>query len=376
MRNFRGAAKPGILSHKWKELNSHLKTSNLIVVYGSYGYTGKLIVSECKRKNLNVILAGRNEEQLKVQSGQSGYSYEVVDSADRRGLNALLQPATLVIHCGGPFKHTAKTMSDACLATGTHYTDITGEYQVFESLALLDTVAKAAEIMIMPGTGFDVVPSDCLALHLKNKLPSATHLQLAFTMSKGGLSRGTKKSMTEGLGEGSLIRKDGKLTPVPLGEKIIEVDFGPFKTKALNIPWGDIATAWRSTGIRNIEVYNGTTDKMISSAKMSNYIGWLLRMRWLKNVMLKQIDKKPSGPSHEKREGGRSYLWGKVWDGSGKSQVSRLDTLSGYSLTAKTAVLIAEKILGGNFKTGYQTPAMCYGADLIMEIETSKRSDV
>ncbi len=345
-------------------------------MYGSYGYTGKLIVNECRARKLNVILAGRNEQELKKQSLESGYSYEVVDSGDLKALKVLLLPANVVIHCGGPFRYTAQKMSEACLATGTHYTDITGEHQVFESLSSLDEVAKNAGIMIMPGTGFDVVPSDCLALYLKNRLPSATHLQLAFTMSKGGLSRGTKKSMTEGLGYGSLIRKDGKLTPVPLGEKILEIDFGAFKTKALNIPWGDIATAWRSTGIPNIEVYNGTTEEMIRSAKMSNYIGWLLRMRWVKNIMLKQIDKKPAGPSDEKRETGRSYLWGKVWDGSGKSAVSRLETMSGYALTAKTAVLIAEKILAGDLKPGYQTPAMCYGQDLIMEIDGSKRSDV
>lgn len=352
-----------------------MKNSSLIVVYGSYGYTGKLIVDECRRKNLNVILAGRNKEQLREQSSNSGYSFEVVDGNDLAALKALLRPASLVIHCAGPFRYTAHAMADACLATGTHYTDITGEYQVFESLASLDAAAKANGIMIMPGTGFDVVPSDCLALHLKRRLPSANHLQLAFTMSKGGLSRGTKKSMTEGLGEGSLIRKDGRLTHVPLGAKVLDVDFGPFKTKALNIPWGDISTAWRSTGIPNIEIYNGTTSQMIKSAKMSNYFGWLLRMRWVKDIMLKQIDKKPAGPSDEKRETSRSFLWGKVWDDQGKSAESRLETFSGYSLTAKTAVLIAEKILAGNFKTGYQTPAMCYGQDLIMEIETTKRSD-
>ena len=353
-----------------------MKNSSLIVVYGSYGYTGKLIVQLCRSKNLEVRLAGRNEEQLKKQSDQSGYPYTVVDSQDVAGLKKLLATAAIVIHCGGPFRYTAKIMSEACLATKTHYTDITGEYLVFESLPLLDKQAKDLGITIMPGTGFDVVPSDCLALHLKNRLPSATHLQLAFTMSKGGLSRGTSKSMTEGLGDGGLIRKDGKLTRIAMGEKILEIDFGAFKTKALCIPWGDISTAWRSTRIPNIEVYTGATDKMISSAKMSNYINWLLRMRWVKNYMLRKIDKKPAGPSDEKRESGRSFLWGKVWDDVGKESISRLETVSGYSLTAKTAVLIAEKILKGNFKVGYQTPAMAYGPDLILEIESTKRTDV
>lgn len=351
-----------------------MKNSSLVVVYGSYGYTGKLIVDLCRSKNLSVVLAGRNEESLKKQSEKSGYPYQVVDSQDSEGLKKLLTPAAVVIHCGGPFRYTAKTMSEACLATNTHYTDITGEYQVFESLPKLDQQAKKLGVTIMPGTGFDVVPSDCLALHLKNRLPSATHLQLAFAMSKGGLSRGTAKSMTEGLGYGGLIRKEGVLTYCALGSKVLEVDFGAFKTKTLCIPWGDISTAWRSTGIPNIEVYTGATDSMIANAKRSNYFNWLLRMRLVKNFMLKKIDKKPAGPSDEKRETGRSYLWGKVWDASGKECASRLETVSGYKLTAETAVLIAQKILAGNFKPGYQTPAMAYGADLIMEVATTKRT--
>lgn len=353
-----------------------VKNSSQVVVYGSYGYTGKLIVDLCKASNMEVVLAGRNEHSLKKQSEKTGYPYQVVESSDLAGLKKLLEPAALVIHCGGPFRYTAKTMSEACIATSTHYTDITGEYQVFESLPDLDKKAKELNITIMPGTGFDVVPSDCLALHLKNRLPSATHLQLAFTMSKGGLSRGTAKSMTEGLGYGGLIRTDGKLTYCAMGSKVMGIDFGSFKSKTLCIPWGDISTAWRSTGIPNIEVYTGATDSMIANAKRSNYFNWLLRMRWVKNFMLKQIDKKPAGPSDEKRESGRSFLWGKVWDASGKECVSRLETLSGYSLTAHTAVNIAQKILAGNFKPGYQTPAMAYGADLIMEIETTKRTDL
>lgn len=345
------------------------------MVYGSYGYTGQLIVNECKSKQLDVVLAGRDENKLKLQSKQSGYPFQRVDIDDAIALTKLIAPAALVIHCGGPFQFTAHRMAAACLATQTHYTDITGESEVFESLALLDAQAKAAGITILPGTGFDVVPSDCLAFHLKNRLPTATHLQLAFTMSKGGLSRGTSKTMVEGLGNGGMIRKEGKLTSIALGEKIMEVDFGAFKTKALCIPWGDISTAWRSTGIPNIEVYNGTTDKIIRSARISRYFNWLLRKRWVKNLLLKQIDKK-TGPSEERRAAGKSFLWGKVWDADGKNDESRLETLDGYTLTAKTSVLIAEKILRGDFKSGYQTPAMAYGADLILEMDGTKRFDL
>jgi len=322
------------------------------------------------------VLAGRNGEALARQSKTSGYPYVAVDSSDLEGLKRLLTPATVIIHCGGPFKHTARTMVDACLATQTHYTDITGEYQVFEMAAGMNQSALDAGIMIMPGTGFDVVPSDCLAVHLKSRLPSATHLQLAFATTAPGLSRGTKKSSIEGLGYDGLVRKDGKLTPVPLGKKVMNVDFGAFRINALCIPWGDISTAWRSTGIPNIEVYMGATDSMIRNARLSNYVGWLLRIPFVKNFMMKQIDRRPPGPSEERRQKGKSFLWGKVWNASGEERSSRLVTASGYTLTALTAVLIAEKILGGNFKKGYQTPAMAFGADLIMEIAESKRTDL
>jgi len=347
-----------------------------IIIYGSYGYTGKLIVQECKSKNLNVILAGRKRDALQKQHEETGYPFEVLDVNDTVALKNLLQKGSMVLHCGGPFIYTAKAMVDACLEAKIHYTDITGEYQVFEMLAEeYNEKAKQAGIMMMPGTGFDVVPSDCLALHLKKKLPTATHLQLAFAMSKGGLSRGTKKSMTEKLGSGSLIRRNGKLTVIPIGEKSMEVDFGSYKTKTLNIPWGDISTAFRSTGIPNIEVYAGATDKMIRNAKRSKYLNWLLRMRWVKDFMLKQIDKQPPGPNDEIRETGRSYLWGKVSDNAGNHFISTQEGPSGYALTAKSAVLITEKILAGNFKTGYQTPAMMYGENLIMEVPTTSRVD-
>jgi short subunit dehydrogenase-like uncharacterized protein len=347
-----------------------------IILYGSYGYTGRLIARECKAKDLNVILAGRNREALQKQHQETGYPFEVVDIHDASALRNLLRQGQTVLHCGGPFRFTAKAMADACLETKTHYTDITGEYQVFELLASYDEKAKQAGIMLMPGTGFDVVPSDCLSVHLKKRLPSATHLQLGFVMKPSGMSRGTKKSMTESLGYGGMTRKNNALVPFMLGKDAVDMNFGPFTQTTTRIQWGDISTAWRSTGIPNIDVFAGASTKAIKNLNMSNYLGWLLRQRWIKNFLLKQIDKGKSGPSEEHLKTGKCYLRGEVWDGSGNKKVSLLNGPNAYLLTAKTALLITEKILAGNYKPGYQTPAMCYGADLIQEIPGVERTDV
>jgi short subunit dehydrogenase-like uncharacterized protein len=288
----------------------------------------------------------------------------------------LLRKGSTIMHCGGPFRFTAKAMVDACLETKTHYTDITGEYQVFELLASYDEEAKQAGIMLMPGTGFDVVPSDCLAVHLKKRLPSATHLQLAFAMVPSGMSRGTKKSMTESLGYGGMTRVNNALTPFTLGKDSLDLNFGTFSTLATRIQWGDISTAWRSTGIPNIEVFAGASAKAVRSLRISNYLGWLLRNRSVKNFMLKQIDKGKAGPSEENLKTGKCYLRGEVWDSAGNRKASLLNGPNAYLLTAKTALLITEKILAGNLKPGYQTPAMCYGENLILEISGTERTDV
>lgn len=347
-----------------------------VVLYGSYGYTGELIAQECKRSNLHVLLAGRNEAKLKQQATKYNFPYQVADVSDHKSLVTILRRASLLINCAGPFQYTAHQMVNACLEAGTHYTDISGEFEVFESLTRYSEEAQTKQLVIMPGVGFDVVPSDCLAVHLKNRLPSATHLQLAFTMGKGGLSRGTSKTMIEGMGNGSCIRENGKIKSIALGEKIMIVDFDSFRRTTLCIPWGDISTAWRSTGIPNIEVYSGVSSSAIRGAKLSNYLGWLLRSRWVKNYLQKQVDKKPPGPSEQRRNEGRSYLWGKVWNEKGEEHTTRLETINGYSLTAKTAVLIADKILRSTVKAGYSTPAQYFGADLILEIETTTRTDV
>lgn len=344
-----------------------MSKKDTILLYGSYGYTGRLIADECRSKGLHVILAGRNESALHAQSFKTGFPYEVVDLSDEQNLLNLLEKGAVVIHCAGPFQRTAKQVVEACLKTKTHYTDITGEYEVFETVSGYDAQARATGIMLMSGIGFDVVPSDCLAVRLKRQLPSATHLQLAFKMTKGGLSRGTSRTMIEGLGQGSMIRENGKLKRVALGERITDVDFGPFRSMALNIPWGDISTAWRSTGIPNIAVFMGANAGMIRNAKLSRYFNWLLRREWVKRFLRSKADSKPDGPSDERRTAGKSFLWGKGWDGNDNVATSRLEVPNGYTLTARASVLIAMKILAGQFKEGYQTPAMTYGEGLIEE---------
>ncbi|MEL6134213.1 MAG: saccharopine dehydrogenase NADP-binding domain-containing protein, partial [Bacteroidota bacterium] len=252
------------------------------LLYGAYGYTGQLIVRLAKAQGMEPILAGRNAEKLQALADTHGFETRVFDLADTQALEAALHEVPVVLHAAGPFIHTAKPMMEACIRTQTHYLDITGEIQVFEMGKRRDVQAQEAGIMIMPGTGFDVVPTDCLALFLKEQLPDATHLQLAFA-GNGGLSHGTALTMIENLGSPGAIRKDGKITPVPQGYKAKEI---PFKLKprfCMTIPWGDVSTAYYSTSIPNIEVYTGVKPTSYKMVKRQRYFTWLLRSSFFKN---------------------------------------------------------------------------------------------
>jgi short subunit dehydrogenase-like uncharacterized protein len=258
-------------------------------------------------------------------------------------------------------------MIEACLKTNTHYIDITGEIPVYEMAKKYHDAALQAGIMLMPGAGFDVVPTDCLALFLKNKLPDATSLKLAFASIGGGLSHGTALTMAEGLGRKSAERKDGKIIPVPLGHKGMWVDFGLKKLFVMTIPWGDISTAYTTTGIPNIETYTGASPKTFRMLKFQALYNWLLRTSFMRNKAIKKINSKPAGPSDEKRAKSKGLVWGEVKNAKGQTAQVRLIGPEGYTLTAHTSLMISKKILDGNFKPGYQTPAGCYGADLILE---------
>jgi|SRR5271166_2297520 len=99
--------------------------------------------------------------------------------------------------------------------------------------------------MLLPGVGFDVVPTDCLALHLKQRLQTATRLRLAFqTIGPAGLPPGTQRTAIELLNYGDHVRRNGKLTRPEATDKTISVDFGDGPVEAQLVQWGHVFTAY------------------------------------------------------------------------------------------------------------------------------------
>ena len=339
-----------------------------VFIYGAYGYTGRLIVDECLKYGIKPSIAGRNKEKIERYASSKDLDWTVLEVDDKARFEDWLKDADVLIHCGGPFIHTAGPVVEACLATNTHYLDITGEFQVFDLVQGYDEQAKKKGLMLLPGAGFDVVPSDCLASHLKEQLPQAQQLILAFTSKGGRLSRGTTKTMIENLGDPQVVRKNGVYEHKVMGTSTKTIDFGKFQQICMGISWGDISTAFYSTGIPNIEVFAGSSQEQISKVKKMAKLSFILKSKMVKNFLKSKLDKKPDGPADDKREAANMHLWGSISEND-RTIEGRLVTPNGYTLTANTSVLVARKILTGDFKAGYQTPATAYGSGLILEVE-------
>ncbi|MGH8563145.1 MAG: saccharopine dehydrogenase family protein [Gammaproteobacteria bacterium] len=226
------------------------------------------VVKSCQNTSLGafivrVIVAGRSAQRVRAVAHRYGFEHRVFGLDDPETLVAGLADVGVVLHCAGPFSRTSKPMIDACLAARAHYLDITGEIAVFESAAARDADARSAGVMLLPGTGFDIVPSDCLALHVARKLADVHELTLGF-FGLGSVSHGTAMTIVENVHRGGFVRRDGKLTPVPTGSLVRDIDYGDGsgKKRSMAIPWGDVSTAFHSTRIPNIEVYVPATSAM------------------------------------------------------------------------------------------------------------------
>jgi short subunit dehydrogenase-like uncharacterized protein len=344
------------------------------LLYGANGYTGALIARAAVTRGYRPIVAGRNVDAIERLARELGLDYRVFALDNPRLVDEGLRGVPVVLHCAGPFSHTSRLMADACLRTGTHYLDITGEWAVFESLAARTVEARAAGVMLLPGVGFDVVPSDCLAAHLKRRLPAATRLALGF-QSLGRVSRGTATTMVENLHRGGLVRRHGRVTPVPAAWKTRRIDFGTGPVTAMTIPWGDVATAYYSTGIANIEVYTAAPVALRLAAYASRYLGWLLGSQLVQAILKRRIGAGPPGPTDEQRSRGRTLLWGEAMDAMGRKIVSRLQGPDAYTLTVRAALAVIERILAGEAPAGFQTPSTAYGADFVLGLEGTIRLD-
>lgn len=338
-----------------------------VLIYGATGYTGQLVAKRAKEVGMTPILAGRNEAKVRAVAEPLGFEWRAADIDDAAALDRALEGIEVVLHIAGPFSATSRQMADACIRKKAHYLDITGEIAVIEALASRSNEAAAAGVMLMPGVGFDVVPSDCLAAKVASRVNNPTELTLAI----GGMekaSRGTIKSSLEAVGNPVRVRRGGRIEAIwPPPRR--DFDFGKGPRPGIGVGWGDVATAHYSTGAQGITVYFESMPQMEQMSRLSGFMRWFLSTAPMQAILKWSVDRMPPGPTDAERAAGRAVLLGEAVNAKGERATAKLTTPEGYTLTALTSLEIVRRVLAGEGRPGFQTPSKVFGADFIAGIE-------
>jgi short subunit dehydrogenase-like uncharacterized protein len=346
------------------------------MIYGANGYTGELIAREAKRQGMTPILAGRSRAKIAALASELNLASKAFRLEGPSETVQALRGVRLVLNCAGPFSKTADFLLRACIAAKAHYLDITGEIDVLEGAHRYDADAKAAGVVLCPGAGFDVVPTDCIALMLKKALPEATELALGFELSGWGMSAGTAKTLVEGLGKSGKIRRAGRIVDCPLGRGLRRIDFGRGAKLAMPIPWGDVASAFYTTGIPDITVFTPISPLSLASARAANAIGPVLRSPRLQSWLVKKIEKDVRGPDTSTRDANPCWVWGEAKDAHGRSLAIRIVTLNGYSLTVFSSLALALHVMSNICPPGCWTPAALLGENFILSLPGTSKLDL
>lgn len=340
------------------------------MIYGANGYAGELIARAAVERGLKPVLAGRNKRAIKALAEELKLTARIFDLKNSSDTLEGVKDIGVVVHCAGPFSATSRAMIDACLHNHCHYLDITGEIDVFVAAQLRHNDAVEANIVICPGVGFDVIPTDCIAARLKEALPDADRLALGFD-SRSSFSPGTARTSVEGLKYGGRVRKDDKIKTVPLAYQSRDIDFGNGTKHAVTIPWGDIATAWFSTGIDDIEVFMPMAPSAATRLRRLDRLRPLLGLPPVQALLKHLVAKRILGPDSTQRQNARTYVWGEAQNRAGKKITARIQTANGYDVTVEGALFAVDFLQQNEPAPGYATPSRLLGADCIEKLKGS-----
>ena len=337
------------------------------ILYGAYGYAGSLVAEAARARGLTPILAGRDAQRITDLGARLSLPTRVFDLRNPSHIEQQLAGCAAVLHCAGPFSETSQVMLEACMRTGAHYLDITGEIDVFEAIHHRAYEVQKAGIVAMPGVGFDVVPTDCLAAMLKRALPDATHLELAFS-ALGRLGPGTTKTFIEGLTRATRVRRNGGIVAAPMAARTIP--FADGARRALAISWGDIATAYYSTAIPNITVYMAANAGLEPLARfvLLKPVQPAFRSPPVQAVLKAVVSHFVTGPTLTQRAAAEQLLWGEACNARGQRVALQLRTPGAYALTASASLTSVATVLRDGLVPGVYTPSLAFGPDFVLNL--------
>jgi short subunit dehydrogenase-like uncharacterized protein len=324
-----------------------------LLIYGATGYTGRLVSDRAKAIGLDFEIAGRDAAKLATASAELGVGHRIFTLDDPASLPLHLHGLTVPLNCAGPFARTAEPLMQACMAVGAHYLDITAEISVYRLAEALGDAAEQAGTMLLPGVGWDVVPTDCLAAHVAARVDTPRSLRIALQVA-GSMSRGSAMSAGEIIGAGPIARVDGVLMP-KADAAISSFDFGDGPVDCVPLSFGDLVTAWCSTGIPNIEMFVHVSGDAFPQGDLASL---------------------PDGPNAEERDAHRARAVAEVTGTDGRTVRSMIETPNGYTYTSLAAVEAARRVLSSDYQPGFQTPVTVFGPVFAQGIADTSITDL
>src|SRR4051794_7585346 len=224
------------------------------LLYGAYGFTGRLIAEEAIRRGHRPVLAGRDPKRLRELADRTGLRHVVVRLDDARELREHMSARSLVLNAAGPFTETGRPLIEACLASRTPYLDVSGELHHLRFVSDLDQRARNAGVALLTGAGFGVTFGDCLARHVADRLPDATHLRLSVAASNAQTTAAVRRTILEVLAEGGHAVEGGRWRRRPLGHEAWTVNDGGQESSFASAPMGELVAVHRWAKAANIVV--------------------------------------------------------------------------------------------------------------------------
>jgi saccharopine dehydrogenase (NAD+, L-lysine-forming) len=343
-----------------------------VVVYGATGYTGRLVAAELARQNVAFAVAGRDAGKLDALVRALGRPVEAISAPldDAAALERMAARARVVLDCAGPFARWGKPVQDAALAAGRHFLDVTGEAGYMRDTAQRDAEARARNIALVNAVGFDVVPTDAAAVLAAEAAGTPPErVWIAFGNRGAGPSQGTSRSMLDGARFGGAAFVDGKLRPEPVGARRWEAPLPePLgRRSCISIPWGDLATAPRSTGAREVRTFIAVGRATARWAQALAPAARLLGLAPLRALGERYIRRLPEGPSDEQRAHSNFGVYAEATGSQGTRGVWVAGG-NGYDFTARSAVLCARLAARPEFAArGALTPSQAFGARALLD---------
>jgi short subunit dehydrogenase-like uncharacterized protein len=317
------------------------------MLYGATGYTGTLIAQRGLECGHRPVLAGRSAPAVTALGEQLGMPHRALSLDDPAALRAALADVDLVLNAAGPFLHTAASLAQACLDAGVHYLDISNELQVFRALYDFDEGAKPAGVSIIPGVGFGVIATNCLARYVSEAVGGAEHLEVASRVASAQPGPGAAATMQENLPYGGWIRQGGELTPKEFFTGVTTIRFPDGPCEAMPVPTGDLEAAFDVTGAPNVVAY------AVSPPVLA-------------------VDASPDGDSVPSAS--RSFGWARATGRDGSMAEAWLETGDSYAFTPAASIRAVEETLKGT-APGARSPAAAFGADFAFTIQDTRRID-